>query len=155
MENPQIINLDENQKKAVEKIEGPLLVYAGAGAGKTRVIVERIINMLKKGINPENILAVTFTNKAAKEMKDRIKLSTENDIDKLTIGTFHSVFLKILRENGNTKTVIDDDDIKSILKKITIKFTEYTTKDIKNIVNKFENNAWEPDDEIVYVYGGG
>ncbi|MDI9355369.1 MAG: UvrD-helicase domain-containing protein [Cyanobium sp. MAG06] len=97
------ILLNENQKEAVETINGPLLILAGAGAGKTKTIVERVLHIIKNGIEPYNILCVTFTNKAAKEMRDRIKerLSEEELIYDYrnipTVKTFHSLCMSILK----------------------------------------------------------
>lgn len=117
--------LNETQKDAVIKIDGPLMVIAGAGSGKTRVLTYRIAYMLTKGINPFNILALTFTNKAANEMKERIKsLVGDASAKAVNMGTFHSIFYRILRVEGEklgyTKnlTVYDTDDAKGVLKTI-------------------------------------
>jgi len=117
--------LNVSQQEAVKKIEGPLMVIAGAGSGKTRVLTYRIAYMLSKGIVPYQILALTFTNKAAAEMKDRIfKLVGDAQAKAVVMGTFHSVFYKILRVEaeklGFSKnlTVYDTDDSKSMLRTI-------------------------------------
>ena len=90
--------LNEEQKVAVETTEGPLLVLSGAGTGKTRVLTSRIAYIISKGLAlPWQILAVTFTNKAANEMKNRVKGIIGNGADSLWIGTFHSIGLKILK----------------------------------------------------------
>jgi len=86
--------LNPSQKKAVEHTEGPLMVIAGAGSGKTRVLTYRIANLISKGVDPFNILALTFTNKAAKEMRERINQLIGNESQNLWMGTFHSVFSK-------------------------------------------------------------
>jgi len=97
MEN-YLSQLNPEQKKAVEHITGPLMVIAGAGSGKTRVLTYRIVHLLKHNISPFSILALTFTNKAAKEMRNRIETIVGKTIaSSLWMGTFHSVFSRILR----------------------------------------------------------
>ena len=90
--------LNNEQLLAANTINGPLLIIAGAGSGKTRVITFRIANMLEKGINQSSILALTFTNKAAKEMQDRVKALTNRKLSSLTVSTFHAFGVKILKE---------------------------------------------------------
>ncbi len=118
-------NLDESQRLAVEYIEGPSLVIAGAGAGKTRVLTSKIAFLIDQGIKPWNILALTFTNKAAKEMRERIALIVgEKNARYLHMGTFHSVFAKIIRREapllGYTPnyTIYDRADSTSLIKMI-------------------------------------
>jgi DNA helicase-2/ATP-dependent DNA helicase PcrA len=120
-----IKDLNEAQQKAVLAINGPSLVIAGAGSGKTRVLTYRIAYLLSQDIPPGSILALTFTNKAAREMKDRIgKLVGPERARYLWMGTFHSVFSKILRREGHrlgypsTYTIYDTSDSKSLVKKI-------------------------------------
>ena len=84
------MTLNEKQKEAVNHMEGPCLVLAGAGSGKTRVLTERIVNLIDNGISPFNILAITFTNKAAKEMRDRVENKIGSVASSIFIGTFHS-----------------------------------------------------------------
>jgi superfamily I DNA/RNA helicase len=115
--------LNPQQREAVKTIEGPLLVLAGAGTGKTRVITYRMAYMLQNGIKPENILGVTFTNKAAREMKERLAALVSEDVaKKTTLGTFHSLCARILRREivklGFTPnfTIADDSDQKGILR---------------------------------------
>ena len=114
--------LNKEQKEAVLHKEGPCLVLAGAGSGKTKVLTTRIANMINDGIYSGNILAITFTNKAAKEMRDRISNMVENNY--AFVGTFHSFGLRVIRENteklGLTSnfTIIDSDDVSSVIKKI-------------------------------------
>ena len=114
--------LNENQIKAVKHIDGPCLVIAGAGSGKTKVLTTRIAYLIEQGIKPWNILAITFTNKAAREMRDRLDLLINEEVG--FIGTFHSLGLKIIRENheilnlSSNFTILDSDDVLSIIKKI-------------------------------------
>ena len=113
-------NLNKNQLEAVTHIDGPLLVMAGAGSGKTKVLTTRIVYLIDKGINPYNILAITFTNKAAKEMRERVN-NMVGDVSSF-IGTFHSFGVRIIRENtdklnlNNNFTIIDSSDTLSIKK---------------------------------------
>ena len=114
--------LNEQQKRAVMHVDGPCLVIAGAGSGKTKVLTTRIAYLISKGISDSNILAITFTNKAAKEMRERLNFLVPNN--HVFVGTFHSFGLKIIRENvdalGMSKnfTIIDSDDVLSLIKKI-------------------------------------
>ena len=114
--------LNDKQKEAVLHIDGPCLVIAGAGSGKTRVLTTRIANLIENGIPSYNILAITFTNKAAKEMKERLeKIVPDNNA---FVGTFHSLGVRIIRENApllgldRTFSIVDSDDVVSIIKKI-------------------------------------
>ena len=92
--------LNKQQKEAVELIGCPVLIFAGAGSGKTRVLTEKIAYLVDKvGIPPEHILSVTFTNKAANEMKERILKLIKCDVTKMTVGTFHSVCASLLRKH--------------------------------------------------------
>ncbi|MBA4411411.1 MAG: 3'-5' exonuclease [Bacteroidota bacterium] len=117
--------LNEAQRLAVENINGASLIIAGAGSGKTRVLTYRITHLLKNGIRPGSILALTFTNKAAREMKDRIgKMVGQNTARYLWMGTFHSIFARILRTESETLgypsnfTIYDSADSKSLIKSI-------------------------------------
>ena len=93
-------NLNKEQVEAVKTTKGPLLILAGAGSGKTKVLTTRIAYMIQNGVRPRNILAVTFTNKAAKEMKERIgKIIGEDTVKYMWVGTFHGICGRILREN--------------------------------------------------------
>ena len=115
-------NLNEPQMKAVTAIEGPVLIIAGAGSGKTRVITYRIANMLDKGIAQSNILALTFTNKAAREMETRVKELTKKKLQSLNVSTFHAFGLKVIREEcellGYRKnfSIYDETDKMSLIK---------------------------------------
>ena len=117
--------LNPVQREAVECTEGPVMIIAGAGSGKTRVLTYRIAHLMKKGADPFNILALTFTNKAAKEMKQRIaKIVGESEAKNIWMGTFHSVFARILRSEAeklgypSNFTIYDTDDAKSLIKTI-------------------------------------
>ena len=127
-------DLNEKQREAVLYNDGPLLIIAGAGAGKTKTLTTKIAFLIEeKDISPYNILAITFTNKAAKEMKDRLFLQIGNDAKKLTVSTFHSFGLKLLRENyerlGYDKNfvIMDSDDSLTVVKKI-LKDSNYDPK---------------------------
>lgn len=118
--------LNERQRKAVTHIDGPLMIVAGAGSGKTKVLTTRIAHLMAKGVDAFNILALTFTNKAAAEMKERVEHMLANrEARNLYIGTFHSVFARILRAEAhrigypNSFTIYDTDDAKSVVKTVT------------------------------------
>ncbi len=139
--------LNKEQKEAVSHINGPCLVLAGAGSGKTKVLTMRIANLINHGIYSGNILAITFTNKAAKEMRERVnKVVTQNYA---FVGTFHSFGLKIIRENyerlGLTRnfTIVDSDDVTSIIKKILkdldYDYKMYSPGFIKNKISFIKN----------------
>src|ERR1700720_2364627 len=115
--------LNEKQKEAVLSIDGPLMIIAGAGSGKTKVLTTRIAHLMANGIDSFHILALTFTNKAAKEMKERVeKILGNNEARNLYIGTFHSVFARILRVEAEKLgyphhfTIYDTDDAKAVVK---------------------------------------
>lgn len=117
--------LNQSQREAVESIYGPTMVIAGAGSGKTRVLTYRIAYMMEQGIDPFNVMALTFTNKAAKEMSERIgHIVGGGEAKNITMGTFHSVFSRILRYNADRLgypsnfTIYDTQDSKSLLKDI-------------------------------------
>ena len=117
--------LNDNQREAVEHINGPIMIVAGAGSGKTKVLTTRIAHLMHNGVDAFNILALTFTNKAAAEMKERIEhILGNSEARNLYIGTFHSVFARMLRAEANKLgypsnfTIYDTDDAKSIVKSI-------------------------------------
>jgi DNA helicase-2/ATP-dependent DNA helicase PcrA len=116
--------LNSSQRQAVEQTEGPVMIVAGAGSGKTRVITYRVAHLINKGVDPFNILVLTFTNKAAKEMRNRIISVVGSEAKNIWMGTFHSVFAKILRVEANkigypnNFTIYDTDDSKSLIKTI-------------------------------------
>ena len=150
-----IDNLNKEQKEAVLHVDGPCLVLAGAGSGKTKVLTTRIANLINNGIYSGNILAITFTNKAAKEMRDRINLVVDENY--AFVGTFHSFGLKVIRENveklGLSKnfTIMDSDDVNSIIKKVMkdldLNVKEYSPSYIKNKIS-FIKNEMLSDSEI-------
>lgn len=116
--------LNDEQRKAAACIEGPVMIIAGAGSGKTRTLTYRIAHLIEEGIDPFNILSLTFTNKAAAEMKERIIKLVGNDARNIWMGTFHSIFAKILRFEAEklgyipSFTIYDTDDSKSAIKQI-------------------------------------
>lgn len=115
------INLNDNQKLAVSHNEGPMIVFAGPGSGKTMVITYRVVNLISKyNIRPENILVITFTKSAAIEMKDRYDKITKDKNNKITFGTFHSIFFRILKSyyNLNINQILMEDKKRDIIKKI-------------------------------------
>lgn len=140
--------LNKEQAQAASQIEGPLLIIAGAGSGKTRMITYRIANMLNRGIKEEEILALTFTNKAAKEMRERIKEVTKKDLKKLTATTFHSFGLGLLKKYihllgyRNDFTLYDDNDNLSLVKNCIItkgyNLSDYSSQSLKNYFSQFK-----------------
>lgn len=116
--------LNPEQRNAVEQIDGPCMIIAGAGSGKTRVLTYKIAHLINSGISPFEILALTFTNKAANEMKDRIAGLAGEDSQKIWMGTFHSIFARMLRieaeKIGYTRnfTIYDSDDSVSLVRQI-------------------------------------
>lgn len=140
-------NLNEEQVEAVKHNEGPCLVLAGAGSGKTKVLTNRIAYLIENGVRDYNILAITFTNKAAKEMRDRV-YNLVGDVASF-IGTFHSLGLRIIRENcgylnlPSNFSIIDSDDvltvIKKILKDMNLDTKQYSPSYIRNRISFIKN----------------
>jgi len=125
MQDSYLIGLNEKQLEAVLHTKGPLMIIAGAGSGKTKVLTTRIAHLMHSGVDAFNILALTFTNKAAAEMKERVEKALGNtDARNLYIGTFHSVFARILRAEGDklgypkSFTIYDTDDTRSVIKAV-------------------------------------
>ena len=159
-----INSLNDSQKKAALKINGPIIIIAGAGSGKTRVLTFRIAYLISQGIDPFSILSLTFTNKAAKEMKKRVgELVNESESRNIWMGTFHSVFAKILRieadKLGYTSsfTIYDTQDsdrlISSIIKEMGLSKDSYKPKQIRNRISTLKNNlitveSYESDFEL-------
>ena len=149
-------NLNKEQREAVQTVKGPLLILAGAGSGKTKVLTTRIAYLVNNGARPKDILAVTFTNKAAKEMKERLgKIIGENTVKYMWVGTFHGICGRILRENidnynfqsgkklDKNFTIYDDTDsnavIKQAVKKLNLDDKIYAPKLVKTIISNAKN----------------
>ena len=152
--------LNEQQKNAVSQLEGPCLVVAGAGSGKTKVLTSRIVNLVNNGVRPQNILAITFTNKAASEMRDRLFNFGFLDANLVFVGTFHSFGLKIIRENCElchlkpNFTILDSDDVLAIIKKIlkenNIDPKSVSPSYVKNRISFIKNELLTDKDISVY-----
>ena len=148
--------LNDKQKEAVLHKNGPLLVLAGAGSGKTRVLTTSIANLIKnEGVDPRNILAITFTNKAANEMKDRIASLLGMDVGHLWIGTFHSICARILRMNiekigySSNFTIYDTNDQRTLIKEIINDLgykDEISPRDAQNIISSLKNKSISPNE---------
>ncbi|GAA4806211.1 3'-5' exonuclease [Olivibacter ginsenosidimutans] len=142
--------LNPSQRAAVEQAEGPVMIVAGAGSGKTRVITYRVAYLIQKGVDPFNILVLTFTNKAAKEMRERITRVVGGEAKNIWMGTFHSVFAKILRVEAHligypsNFTIYDTDDskslIRSILKEMQLDDKLYNANFVYNRISAAKNN---------------
>lgn len=149
--------LNPQQREAVTYCDGPQLVIAGAGSGKTRVLTYKIIHLLAHGVEPWRILALTFTNKAAREMRDRIESLTGHDVAaKLWMGTFHSIFARILRSNAeeigykSSFTIYDSADsralIKLIIKQKDLDDKIYNPSTVQSIISRAKNDLLSPAD---------
>ncbi len=146
--------LNPSQRAAVEQINGPVMIVAGAGSGKTRVITYRVAHLIRSGVDPFNILVLTFTNKAAREMRERIVKVVGNEAKSIWMGTFHSVFAKILRVEGHhlgypsNFTIYDTDDSKSllrtILKEMQLDDKLYQVNIVYNRISNAKNNLVSP-----------
>ena len=143
--------LNSEQRNAVSCVDGPVLIVAGAGSGKTRVLTSRIAYILEGGVDPSRILALTFTKKAASEMKERIAVMVgEKKARRLYLGTFHSVFIRFLREFSDslgypsTFTIYDTSDslsaIKTCLKELKLDEKIYKPKDVLSRISMAKNN---------------
>lgn len=149
--------LNKEQQEAVKHMEGPLLILAGAGSGKTTMMTHRIAYMLEKGVSPYNILAVTFTNKAAGEMKDRIE-SLTGGTRGMWVMTFHAMCVRILRNHGevlgfkNGFSIYDESDKKALLKRIVkdLKIDEkiYPISYLGSVISSCKEAEEDPDDYI-------
>ncbi|MFC1538049.1 ATP-dependent helicase [Candidatus Latescibacterota bacterium] len=155
--------LNPPQRKAVEHIDGPTLILAGAGSGKTRVLTYKIAHLVYGGVKPWRILAVTFTNKAAKEMSSRVEKLLNIPVQNLWIGTFHGICARILRMEAETWnyrrdfTIYDDDDqtgvIKKVLKKMGVPKETLHPARLKKIIKKAKNDFITPNELESIVYG--
>ena len=149
-------SLNDRQIEAVKNVDGPMLILAGAGSGKTRVLTTKIAYLIEeKGIDPYNILAITFTNKAANEMKERVEKMLGMDTRKIQISTFHSFGLSIIKKNydkldlKSNFTIVDSDDtlstIKKILKDLNFDSKFFNPKTIRNRISSAKNELIDPD----------
>ncbi|RYE34359.1 MAG: ATP-dependent DNA helicase, partial [Sphingobacteriaceae bacterium] len=147
--------LNPSQRAAVECVKGPVMIIAGAGSGKTRVITYRVAHLIRQGVDAFNILVLTFTNKAAREMRDRITSVVGGEAKNIWMGTFHSVFAKLLRVEADkigypsNFTIYDTDDSKSllraILKEMSLDDKLYSANFVYNRISAAKNNliSWQ------------
>ncbi|MFQ8961989.1 ATP-dependent helicase [Sellimonas intestinalis] len=157
-------SLNEMQKKAVFQTEGPVLILAGAGSGKTRVLTHRIAYLIEeKGVNPWNILAITFTNKAAGEMRERVDHLVGFGSESIWVSTFHSACVRILRRfidrlgYDTNFTIYDTDDQKSLMKEVC-KYLQIDTKTYRerallNAISSAKNEMISPQEFLLQAEG--
>ncbi|MBI5404335.1 MAG: UvrD-helicase domain-containing protein [Ignavibacteriae bacterium] len=148
--------LNPEQKTAVEQIDGPCMIIAGAGSGKTRVLTYKVAHLVESGVSPYNILALTFTNKAANEMKERVAALVSVDPDKIWMGTFHSIFARLLRMEaeriGFTRnfTIYDTDDSINVIKQIMsdsgISTEKTNPRGVQSNISYLKNKLIYPDE---------
>ena len=155
--NELLANMNPRQKEAVMHTEGPLLLMAGAGSGKTRVLTHRIAYLIEeKNVNPWNILAITFTNKAAREMKERVNQLLGSGGEDVWVSTFHSMCVRILRRDvdqigySRNFTIIDTSEqntlMKRVLKELNIDPKKYDPRSILGAISKAKNELMTPAD---------
>ena len=147
--------LNKEQRQAVDTLDGPLLILAGAGSGKTRALTYRIANLVDHGVSPWNILALTFTNKAAKEMRERTEALLGGSVKDMWVATFHSCCTRILRSDidklGRDRNFViyDDDDqtslIAAIMKRLGVNDKDITKRQIKEHISEAKNKSTEPE----------
>ena len=154
--------LNPAQRQAVETIEGPLLILAGPGSGKTRVITHRIAYLIKVcGVNPSHIMSVTFTNKAAREMKERLEQLLGQAVEALTLGTFHAICARILRREGKTIgldssfVIYDEEDqlnvIKQTLQELNLDPKQYAPRALHSAISAAKSSLISPKDYVQRV----
>ena len=152
-----LASLNPTQKEAVEAIEGPVLILAGPGSGKTRVITHRIAYLIRVcGVSPHRIIAVTFTNKAAREMKERVDQLLGQVSDELTLGTFHAICSRILRREGQAAginpgfVIYDDEDqlnlIKQSLQELNLDPKQYIPRALQSAISAAKSRLVTPQD---------
>ena len=148
--------LNPMQRQAAETLEGPLLILAGAGSGKTRTVTYRIANLIAHGVRPWHILALTFTNKAAKEMRERVEKLVGADAGDMWIGTFHSVCVRVLRRDieklgyQRSFTIYDEDDqnrvIKDAIKALHLDESKLPVREVRGKISDAKNRLLSPDE---------
>jgi DNA helicase-2/ATP-dependent DNA helicase PcrA len=154
---PYLEGLNPEQRQAVETLEGPVLMLAGAGTGKTKALTTRIVHLLNTGhVRPNQILAVTFTNKAAREMKNRVGSMLGEAVEGMPwLGTFHSLCVKILRRHAelvglkSNFTILDTDDqlrlLKQLIRADNIDDKKWPARQLAGVIDNWKNRAWTPD----------
>src|SRR4030043_362591 len=152
-----LAELNPAQRGAVEAINGPVLILAGPGSGKTRVITHRVAYLIKVvGVSPRSIMAVTFTNKAAREMEERLLKLVSSSVKELTLGTFHAICARILRQDGkaigidNKFVIYDDDDqislIKRALQDLALDPKQFAPRALQSVISNAKSQMLSPED---------
>src|SRR5207302_1126660 len=149
--------LNPDQREAVTHLEGPLLIFAGAGSGKTRVLTTRVANLIaQRKVWPDRVLAVTFTNKAAREMRERVaRLVVGADVDRMWVGTFHATAVRMLRRAADriglprAFSIFDEDDSRAALKRVLDELRldpkKYPPSLLSALIPRAKNELLEPD----------
>jgi len=157
------VPLNDPQREAVSHVAGPMLVLAGAGSGKTRVLTVRLARLIEEhGVDPRHILAVTFTNKAAGEMKARVAQLLSREPDGLWIGTFHAVCARLLRREAphigfaRTFTIYDEDDVEALVRRLVedlgLPAKLYGARGVRHEISRAKNAMIPPDVYIAWPY---
>ncbi|MBL7125704.1 MAG: UvrD-helicase domain-containing protein, partial [Dehalococcoidales bacterium] len=155
--------LNPAQREAVEAISGPVLILAGPGSGKTRVITHRIAYLIKVcGVSPHRIMAVTFTNKAAREMEERLRKLARGSVDELTIGTFHAICARILRRDGKAVgvnpgfVIYDEEDqmalVKRSLQALDLDPKQHNPRAIRSAISAAKSRLWTPEEYLKHSH---